>query len=73
MAQSRTLLQNLFATSKTHPFQVVDMFGCGLPVAAINFPALSELVRDGENGFVFETPAELTSRVLEWFREEEEN
>ena len=39
--------------------QVVDMFGCSLPVAAKRFACLDELVRDGVNGLTFDTSAEL--------------
>jgi beta-1,4-mannosyltransferase len=39
------------------------MFGCGLPVAAKGFPALPELVKDGINGMIFNTPDELASQV----------
>lgn len=49
------------------PMKVVDMFGCGLPVAAINFPALPELVRNDENGMVFETSDELALQIKQWF------
>jgi beta-1,4-mannosyltransferase len=44
-------------------FEVVDMFGCGLPVAAKGFPALPELVKDGINGMIFNTPEELADHV----------
>ncbi|KAK6333769.1 mannosyltransferase [Orbilia blumenaviensis] len=36
------------------PMKVVDMFGVGIPVAAVKFEAIGELVRDGVNGVVFE-------------------
>lgn len=41
------------------------MFGAGLPVLAINFPALPELVKDKKTGFVFDSKEELASRILE--------
>ena len=50
------------------PMKVVDMFGCRLPVAAVNFPALSELVQEGVNGKVFETSDELSEIIQDWFR-----
>ena len=43
--------------------QVVDMFGCGLPVAAKSCPALHELVINGINGMIFDTPEELAKQV----------
>lgn len=42
------------------PMKVVDMFGAGLPVAAYSgFESFGELVKEGENGRGFETPAQL--------------
>ena len=49
------------------PMKVVDMFGCRLPVAAVNFPALAELVKDGVNGRVFDDASELSDIIQEWF------
>ena len=44
--------------------KVVDMFGCELPVAAMSFPALPELVVDGENGQIFHNSVELAEVPL---------
>jgi hypothetical protein len=43
--------------------QVVEMFGCGLPVAAKSCPALHELVINGINGMIFDSAEELADQV----------
>ncbi|XP_055607023.1 chitobiosyldiphosphodolichol beta-mannosyltransferase isoform X2 [Uranotaenia lowii] len=49
------------------PMKVVDMFGSGLPVCAVKFNCIAELVEHGKNGFLFETPYELGHQLSEWF------
>ena len=44
--------------------QVVDMFGCGLPVCAAEYPCIGELVRDGENGLLFSDAQQLAQHLL---------
>ncbi|KAK3091860.1 hypothetical protein FSP39_023202 [Pinctada imbricata] len=47
------------------PMKVVDMFGCGLPVCAIKFNCISELVHDRENGMIFTDSQELSKQLQE--------
>jgi len=50
------------------PMKVVDMFGCCLPVAAMAFPALGELVVQGNNGHVFHDSHQLAEVLVTWFQ-----
>lgn len=40
------------------------MFGSGVPVLAVYFPTLVELVRHGENGIIFHNSVELTQSIV---------
>jgi len=53
------------------PMKVLDFYGCEVPVCAVDFTCLNELVQDGENGRVFQSDKELASQMFELLRHNE--
>jgi beta-1,4-mannosyltransferase len=46
------------------PMKVVDMFSAGLPVAAVYYDTIKELVQDGQNGFLFKNEEALSEILI---------
>lgn len=46
------------------PMKVVDMFSAGLPVAAIYYDTIKELVHDGQNGYLFKDEQALSEILI---------
>ncbi|XP_019433857.1 PREDICTED: UDP-glycosyltransferase TURAN isoform X1 [Lupinus angustifolius] len=50
------------------PMKVVDMFGCGLPVCAVSYSCIKELVSVDKNGILFSSSSELADELLMLFK-----
>jgi glycosyltransferase involved in cell wall biosynthesis len=50
------------------PMKVVDMFGAGLPVCAVDYACITELVQPGVSGLLFSDAQQLAAQLLQLLR-----
>jgi len=55
------------------PMKVVDMFAARLPVMAIEYPTIKELVQDNINGFLFKDENHLSNLLFDQIKKFNEN
>ncbi|KAL4463791.1 hypothetical protein ABPG72_012409 [Tetrahymena utriculariae] len=55
------------------PMKVVDMLGSNLPVFAINYQCINELVANTKNGYIFDNTQDLLNLFLKYFKMNPEN
>ena len=48
--------------------QIVDMFGCGLPVCAARYKCIDELVKENHTGLLFHSPQQLSLQLVQLFQ-----
>ncbi|ANZ75792.1 BA75_02391T0 [Komagataella pastoris] len=49
------------------PMKVVDLFGCGVPVASLKFDAITELIKEGVNGVLCDDAFSLGTTIQRLF------
>jgi glycosyltransferase involved in cell wall biosynthesis len=63
-----SVYRDCFGNSHVAPelmgFTLLEAMACGTPAICSRVAAMPEFVRDGETGFVYDTPRELTARLL---------
>jgi hypothetical protein len=47
------------------PIKIMDMFGCQVPVCAIQYSCITEVMKHGWNGMIFTTSDELANQMLD--------
>jgi beta-1,4-mannosyltransferase len=47
------------------PIKIMDMFGCQVPVCAIRYSCITEVMRHGWNGMVFDSSDELANQMFD--------
>jgi len=51
------------------PMKILDFFGSGIPVLAVGFNAIDELIKDGVNGHIFSNGKELAVMITELMKD----
>ena len=60
-------LADIFVTasvSEVHPVSLIEAMAVGLPIVGVNAPGIADLVTDGKNGVLAESPNQLSEKMV---------